>query len=83
MGGVMHMLEKIHSKSFRSGFLDGFAAPMLLFIPNRYPRASRIDASVDAAWRSVGDALKKSLESQGEIIGKTADKEGRNRRGKR
>jgi hypothetical protein len=45
------------TRAFRDGLSEGFAAPMLFFVPASYSRSASIDATVDGAWKAVSSAL--------------------------
>lgn len=53
------------SKSFRHGFREGFGAPASLFQRMNYNRVLVIDSSVEAAWKSVADALNSATSAVG------------------
>ncbi|MFC3309548.1 hypothetical protein [Blastomonas aquatica] len=65
---------KPRSKSFRKGFLDGWAAHYCYFAPHSFARAQMIKPSIRAAWLSVGDALRDAEKSEREDIGKNSRK---------
>ncbi|MGO6903722.1 hypothetical protein ACCS96_26025 [Rhizobium ruizarguesonis] len=57
------------SKAFKKGFVDGFSAPFSFF--NATPvRSEKYQASVETAWKDVGDAFRDVMAKQGDIIGK-------------
>lgn len=66
---------KYQRHAFLRGFVEGFAAPVCFFGGAKYQRARQIDASVDGAWRSVGNALRESYEGEIARNGKTTGKE--------
>lgn len=59
---------KFGSKAFLRGFVEGFAPINFNCHAIHYRRTLDIDASAEAAWKEVGEALKSALESQGADI---------------
>jgi hypothetical protein len=63
----MHFMEtimKIHSKSFRRGFIGGFGAPVSFFSNSTEPRIHVSHATIDSAWKMVEKSLGDSLEKE-------------------
>lgn len=65
------LAERVRSRAFQKGLLEGFAAPTLFVGANDYARFSRMDASLTDAWKAVGDALRTASEKKGAELGKS------------
>ena len=68
------------SKSFRKGFVDGFASPLNLFIAKPITRPAAFDGSVKRAWEGVGLVLSGAIRHQGNVNGQTAGTRKKRRR---
>ena len=69
-------LERVKRSAFRRGFLDGLLGPGLLFVPPRVKR-KLFDTSLEAAFVRVGQALRRAMIRQGEIIAEERAAKGR------
>ena len=68
---------RLRSKAFRQGLIDGFGAPVWLFVPFNYPADADQD-NLQKAWDDVSRALRDSLETERRTVGET--KQGRSAR---
>lgn len=58
------MFRMLKSRAFWRGFLDGLAAPVLLFIPPPRPRLLRVKSDREALaddWRQVGNDMRRAM----------------------
>lgn len=63
----MNVLDRsLRSKSFRNGFLRGFAGVRNIARPLKIERSVRFDGSVENAWLEVGRVLRNSFDVEGE-----------------
>lgn len=60
----MNLKRLAGSEAFVKGVSEGLAAPFFFFAPLQFTRASKIDASVEAAWHSVGKSISKSYQTE-------------------
>lgn len=68
---------KIRSKSFRSGFAEGFSSPMTFFKGQSYHRVKTVNATIDSAWKDVESVLRDSCvewRRRGEGTGKEVER---------
>lgn len=56
------------SKAFKKGFVDGFSAPFS-FLTRASANTEKYQASVERAWKDVGDAFHDVMTEQGDISG--------------
>lgn len=76
-GAKNAVVRRFKSSAFRYGLCLGFGAPALFFMPGDMARAAKFDASVGAAWKSVGKTLSNATRKGARQLGKTTGKTGK------